>query len=192
MSTRYISTQGFDRSKRNALSLHQHLQGYPLTAKTFIRVDNNLRVYWHTLFDLCPELLKLDPPEGEDLFRGFMRFAISRNVPLDWTLHLNLYRWLQRSPYAAGLQEEHLEAVLAAAASLWCDNDTSEHVGIAIVHRDSTLVVVGWKAAGRRVGSTLEVLQPEGRSRTPGDFACLRLPQRPYSLENNFDALPDI
>ncbi|HHH9558904.1 TPA: putative natural product biosynthesis protein [Pseudomonas aeruginosa] len=187
MSVRYISTQGFDRAKRNALSLHQHLQGYPRTAKTFIRVDNNLRVYWHTLFDLCPELLRLDPPEGEELFRGFMRFATARNLPLNWTLHLNLYRWLQGSPHAQGLQEEHLEAVMAAAASLWCDDDASEHAGIALVHRDSALVVVGWKALGRRGGSTLEVLQPEARPRTPGDFVFLRLPQRPCSLERGFE-----
>mgnify|MGYP000844064339 CR=1 FL=1 len=78
MSTHYINAQGVDRSKLDALSLHRFLAGYPLTTKTFTQIDSNLRVYWHTLFDLCPGLLKLDGPDGMNMFRGFIKTACAQ------------------------------------------------------------------------------------------------------------------
>lgn len=183
MSVRYISAQGFDRSTCNALSLHQYLRGYPLTARRFIRLDNNLRVYWHTLFDLCPELLKLDPPEAETLFRAFMRHAIKRGLAADWRLHLALYRWLLTSRYAESLTEEHLETVMLAAASLWCDNDRSGNLGIAIAHHQCAGLVVGWKAAAGKGSATLDVVPPGPSRWSEAGFGCGLLARPPLSLD---------
>ena len=186
MSTHYINAQGVDRSKLDALSLHRFLAGYPLTTKTFTQIDSNLRVYWHTLFDLCPGLLKLDGPDGMNMFRGFIKTACAQNLPLNWTLHASFYRWLLSSEFASRVNEEHLEAIMMAAVSLWCSNDTSGKVGIALAHQHSSVVVVGWKARGHKTalvwrlehavvwggaGCSLElVMIPVEHRRHGGDF----------------------
>ena len=45
---------------------------YPSNSRSFVHLDARLLPYWHTLFDICPALLKLYPPEGLNLFRSFM------------------------------------------------------------------------------------------------------------------------
>jgi len=47
------------------------LPDYPSNSRCFVHLDARLLPYWHTLFDICPALLKLDPPEGLNLFRSF-------------------------------------------------------------------------------------------------------------------------
>ena len=37
---------------------------YPSNARSFVHLDAKLLPYWHALFDVCPRLLKLDPPDG--------------------------------------------------------------------------------------------------------------------------------
>ncbi|KAF1051591.1 MAG: hypothetical protein GAK43_02342 [Stenotrophomonas maltophilia] len=189
MTDRYSSTQGFDRSRRNALALHQHLRGYPFTARHFVNLDNNLRVYWHTLFDLCPELLKLDPPEGMGVFRGYLHYAVEQRLPIDWSLHLRLYRWLQRSAHAPQLRGEHLESVLSAAASLWCEHDRSHCPGIALTHRDCALRVVGWKPSKTVRQATLDFQVALSVPEQPGDFLWARLPRRGESHVPQWTAL---
>jgi uncharacterized repeat protein (TIGR04061 family) len=190
MSAHYINAQGCDRSKLDALSLHQFLAGYPRTTKTFTHADNSLRVYWHTLFDLCPQLLKLDPPEAMGMFRGFIKYAAAQNLPLNWTLHCSLYRWLLSSEFAPGLNAEHLEAIMLATVSLWCSNDQSGKVGIALAHSHSPLVVIGWKSKGHSARSALDVLEPQGFTPPSKDFGYLTLAQYPFDLLRRFKALP--
>ena len=149
MSAHYINAQGVDRSKLDALSLHRFLAGYPLTTKTFTQIDSNLRVYWHTLFDLCPGLLKLDGPDGMNMFRGFIKTACAQNLPLNWTLHASFYRWLLSSEFASKVNDEHLEAIMVAAVSLWCSNDTSGKVGIALA-----INTARWSSSVGRPGAT--------------------------------------
>lgn len=189
MSTQYINTQGVDRSKLDALSLHRFLTGYPLTTKTFTQIDSNLRVYWHTLFDLCPGLLKLDGPDGMNMFRGFIKMACAQNLPLDWTLHASFYRWLLGSEFAAKVTAEHLEAVMMAVASLWCSNDTTSKVGIVLAHQHSPVVVLGWKTKGHKVSSTLDVLEPEGLVVPKKDFGYLTLTQYRFARPSGFKPL---
>ncbi|MFZ3023469.1 putative natural product biosynthesis protein [Pseudomonas sp.] len=190
MSTHYINAQGVDRSKLDALSLHRFLAGYPLTTKTFTQIDSNLRVYWHTLFDLCPGLLKLDGPDGMNMFRGFIKTACAQNLPLNWTLHASFYSWLLSSEFASKVNEEHLEAIMVAAVSLWCSNDTSGKVGIALAHQHSSVVVVGWKTKGHKTASSLEVLEPEGFIPPKKDFGYLTLAQYQCDSPSGFKPLP--
>lgn len=60
---------------------------YPSNARSFVHLDAKLLPYWHALFDVCPRLLKLDPPEGLEIFRQFMTWAYGCQLALDWTFH---------------------------------------------------------------------------------------------------------
>ena len=85
---------------------------YPSNSRTFVHLDARLLPYWHTLFDICPALLKLDPPEGLNLFRSFMTWAYRNRPPLDWTYHLNVCRWLLGSPYRSQIDDEPIDVSL--------------------------------------------------------------------------------
>ena len=89
---------------------------FPSHARSFVHLDARLLPYWHALFDVCPGLLKLDPPDGLNLFRQFMTWAYGRQLALDWTLHLNVCRWLLGSPYGSRVDDELVDAMLVAAA----------------------------------------------------------------------------
>ncbi len=121
--------------KRSLAGDFPALEGYPPFTRYFTRLGKAMMPYWHGLYDHCPELLRLDPPEGLTIFRGFFRWAEQQGLPLDWTLYLNLYRWLQRSSFAAYLTEEQLENLMLTAAASWCANDTSSSMGILLGHR---------------------------------------------------------
>ena len=43
---------------------NQPFPDYPGNARSFVHLDAGLLPYWHTLFDVCPALLRLDPPDG--------------------------------------------------------------------------------------------------------------------------------
>ena len=87
-------------SKSRALPVHRRIANerifpdYPSNARSFIALDAKLLPYWHLLYDLCPSLLKLDPPEGLNLFRRFMVWAYRRQPAQDWTFHISVCRWL--------------------------------------------------------------------------------------------------
>lgn len=56
---------------------------YPSNARSFVHLDARLLPYWHSLFDICPALLKLDPPEGLNLFRSFMTWEAAQQKLID-------------------------------------------------------------------------------------------------------------
>ncbi|WP_166363589.1 putative natural product biosynthesis protein [Pseudomonas akapageensis] len=157
--------------------------------KAEYRAGKGLQLHRHTLFDLCPELLKLDDAQGDKLFRDFIRHFNYRGRVFDWTQHLKLYRWLEQSAYAEALEDEHLEAVMAAAVSLWCEKDRSNYRGVALVHRNSSTMMLGWKAVGSPARSGLEVLPSEFELSLSSDFAFCRVSSRGYPLPQNFKAL---
>ena len=119
------------------------LPDYPSNSRCFVHLDARLLPHWHTLFDICPALLKLDPPEGLYLFRAFMTWAYRNQPPLDWTYHLNVCRWLLSSAYCTQIDEEQIEAFMAAAAARWVLTDDSPAAGIVLSWRDCTLF--DWK-----------------------------------------------
>ena len=102
---------------------------YPGNARSFVHLDTRLLPYWHTLFDVCPGLLKLDPPDGLNIFRGFMTWAYRNHPPLNWTYYLSVCRWLLGSKYQARINEEHIEAFMSAAAARWVNSDDSQARG---------------------------------------------------------------
>ena len=136
---------------------------YPSNSRNFVHLDARLLPYWHTLFDICPALLKLDPPEGLNLFRSFMTWAYRNRPPLDWTYHLNVCRWLLGSPYRSQIDDEPIEAFMAAAAARWVNTDESQAQGVALAWQSSR--VVDWKDA-RSAGAEQQALPPP-----PWDFA---------------------
>lgn len=132
---------------------------YPCNARSFVHLDARLLPYWHTLFDVCPGLLKLDPPEGLELFRRFMTWAYRHHPALDWTYYISVCRWLLSSPYKERVTELHIEALLAAAAALWVSADMSQARGLALAWQPMGDVVVEWKAG----------MQPAAFSLVEGD-----------------------
>ena len=127
---------------------------YPSNSRSFVHLDARLLPYWHTLFDICPALLKLDPPDGLNLFRSFMTWAYRNRPARDWTYHLNVCRWLLGSPYRSQIDDEPIEAFMAAAAARWVNTDESQAQGVALQRGDHRLGQRG-AHAGQRIGQYL-------------------------------------
>ena len=123
---------------------------YPSNCRSFVHLDARLLPYWHSLFDICPALLKLDPPEGLNLFRSFMTWAYRNRPPQDWTYHLNVCRWLLCSVYRSQIDDEPIEAFMAAAAACWVNTNDSPAEGVVLAWRSS--MVFDWKDA-RLIGA---------------------------------------
>jgi len=140
---------------------------YPSNARCFVHLDARLLPYWHTLFDICPGLLKLDPPEGLNLFRSFMTWAYRNRPSLNWTYHVSVCRWLLGSVYRTQIDEEPIEAFMTAAAARWVSDDTSQARGLVLAWQGSPLHVVDSKQGS---GVPLQKLPP-----LPGDFAWCAL-----------------
>lgn len=129
---------------------------YPCNARSFVNLDSRLLPYWHTLFDICPGLLKLDPPEGLELFRRFMTWAYRHHPALDWTYYISVCRWLLDSPYKARVTEEHVEAFMVAAAALWVATDVSQARGLVVAWQSAIERVVEWKPSARSPAVTVD------------------------------------
>lgn len=127
---------------------------YPSNARCFVHMDARLLPYWHTLFDVCPGLLKLDPPDGLNLFRNFMKWAYRHHPPLDWTYHLNVCRWLLGSVYKSRINEEHIESFMTAAVARWVNTDDSQAQGIVVLCQQPPIKVFDWKVAPRFAGAS--------------------------------------
>ena len=124
---------------------------YPCNARSFVQLDARLLPYWHTLFDVCPGLLKLDPPDGLNIFRSFMTWAYRNHPSLNWTYYLSVCRWLLTSTYQAHINEEHIDAFMTAAAARWINTDDSQAMGLVLAWQSSRMRVFDWKVAPRSV-----------------------------------------
>jgi hypothetical protein len=145
--------------------------GAPFVRDLKYRSGKGFLSHKNALFDLCPELLSLDDAQGERLFRDFIRHYNYSGLVFDWTQHLVLYRWLENSPYAGALEKEHLEAVMTAAISLWCENDKGSFQGLALTHRDNPTIMQGWKGSFDKSCSILEPAPIVVCASLPSDFA---------------------
>ncbi|MCK6190538.1 putative natural product biosynthesis protein [Pseudomonas sp. EYE_354] len=143
---------------------------YPSNSRCFVHLDARLLPYWHSLFDICPALLKLDPPEGLNLFRSFMTWAYRNQPAQDWTYHLNVCRWLLDSPYREQIDDEPIEAFMAAAAACWVNTDDSPAEGVVLAWQGVTLF--DWKKPGRAA------VEPRALPPAPWDFAWCPLTAR--------------
>ncbi len=133
---------------RGQQGCHSPFPDFPGNARSFVNLDRTLLPYWHTLFDVCPGLLKLDPPDGLNIFRSFMKWAYRTHPPLNWSYYVNICRWLFTSSYQVRLQQEHLECFLAAAAAKWVTTDDSAACGIVIAWEGSPVPIFDWKSSG--------------------------------------------
>src|SRR5471032_1324769 len=124
---------------------------YPSNARCFVHLDARLLPYWHTLFDVCPGLLKLDPPDGLNIFRSFMTWAYRNHPPLNWTYYLSVCRWLLTSTYQAKIHEEYIDAFMTAAAARWINTDDSQARGLVLAWQGASMRVFDWKVAPRSV-----------------------------------------
>ena len=78
-----------DRDLYPALMSPELNAKYPTDHKAFVRIDVSLRMYWHTLFDICPELLELSGLDGMSIFRPFMAWAGEKKLAFDWSYYLS-------------------------------------------------------------------------------------------------------
>jgi uncharacterized repeat protein (TIGR04061 family) len=146
--SRLVSTASGINSRGDLLS---PFPDYPCNARSFVRLDARLLPYWHTLFDVCPGLLKLDPPDGLNIFRSFMTWAYRNHPSLNWTYHLSVCRWLLTSTYKAHIHEDHIDAFMTAAAARWINTDDSQAQGLVLAWQGSPMMVFDWKAAPRSI-----------------------------------------
>jgi len=142
---------------------------YPSNARSFAHLDAKLLPYWHALFDVCPRLLRLDPPDGLQIFRQFMTWAYGCQLALDWTFHLGVCRWLLASDYRELIEAQDIEAMMLAAAARWVASDGSPAIGIVLAWQAGDEPVFDWKSRVRqaaRLTAQAEELPP-----TRWDFA---------------------
>lgn len=120
-----------------------------LTAGTRERqmAELSLRAVWHALFDPCPQLRGLCPPDAADLFERFLDQAEEARCSMGWSLHLHLLEWVLREPrYGPQVTEGMIIEALAAAASRWAIYDKSLSGGLVLgCQRLGDRVVAGWK-----------------------------------------------
>jgi uncharacterized repeat protein (TIGR04061 family) len=128
---------------------------YPRDSRAFVRIDTSLRVYWHTLFDICPALLDLGGADGLAIFRPFMAWAAEHKLSMNWTIYLWLYRWLAQSSFAERITDDLILSLMAASAARWATGDRGMAGGIVIACSAVPELVVGWKC--RSVGASREV-----------------------------------
>ncbi|MBN2700836.1 MAG: methanobactin biosynthesis cassette protein MbnC [Methylothermaceae bacterium] len=142
---------------------------YPRQSRAFVRLDTSLRVYWHNLFDICPELLELsDTKDGLSVFHPFMAWAAEQQLSMNWTYYLWVYRWLLESPLADRITEDVTLSLISASAARWAIGDRSLNCGIVIGFAGLDDLIVGWKChridGGREVERlTLESSLPSPR-----------------------------
>ncbi|WP_156502990.1 methanobactin biosynthesis cassette protein MbnC [Tistrella mobilis] len=139
-------------------------------SRAWVRVDTSLRIYWHTLFDICPGLLRLEGEDGQlsdgmSIFRPFMAFAAERGLSFDWTYYLWVDVWLQGSGFRDRVDDDLRLTLIGAAAARWAVTDRSPAVGLVIgtrsADRGALPLVVGWKPADLESGREIETLELE-------------------------------
>ncbi len=159
---------------------------YPSNARSFISLDSRLLPYWHLIFDLCPSLLKLDPPEGLELFRRFMTWAYRHQPAQDWTFHISFCRWLLKSEYAQRVTDVHIDDLLCAAAARWASGDNSLAQGIMLSCPAFAMTTVEWKTGRMDEDGTSQWVPPArfdfawsplSRGGIRGFHRWLRIPQ---------------
>lgn len=152
-----------DSQLLHALSVPQRQGDYPRDSRAFVRIDSSLRVYWHTLFDICPPLLELSGPDGLAIFRPFMSWAHQQRLSLNWTYYLWLDVWLQHSSFAPQVTPALRYSLMGASAARWATGDRSESNGIILAAADLADLVCGWKTQtleGARDIEQIELAEP--------------------------------
>ena len=152
-----------DADLLDALSMPERQGDYPRDSRAFVRIDSSLRVYWHTLFDICPGLLTLSGPDGLAIFRPFMGWAAEQRLSLNWTYYLWVDVWLQQSQFRQQLTPALRYSLMGASAARWATGDRSESNGIIVSAADLPDLVCAWKTQsleGAREVEQIELSEP--------------------------------
>jgi uncharacterized protein len=150
-----------DRELADALTAPASQQNYADDPRAFVRIDHSLRLYWHTLFDICPELLRLSGPDGLSIFRPFMAWAAEQHLTFDWSYYLWVYAWLRQSEFRDLLDDELRTSLMAASAARWATFDRSMPGVIALGCVEMQGLVCGCKPRTYDAGRTVEYLDLE-------------------------------
>ena len=162
MSVRGLSPRT-DADLLDALSVPERQADYPRDSRAFVRIDSSLRVYWHTLFDICPGLLALSGPDGLAIFRPFMGWAAEQRLSLNWTYYLWVDVWLQQSQFRQQLTPALRYSLMGASVARWATGDRSESNGIIVSAADLPDLVCAWKTQsleGAREVEQIELSEP--------------------------------
>ena len=162
MSVRGLSPRT-DADLLDALSVPERQADYPRDLRAFVRIDSSLRVYWHTLFDICPGLLALSGPDGLAIFRPFMGWAAEQRLSLNWTYYLWVDVWLQQSQFRQQLTPALRYSLMGASVARWATGDRSESNGIIVSAADLPDLVCAWKTQsleGAREVEQIELSEP--------------------------------
>lgn len=122
-----------------------------------------LRQIWHLIYDPCPTLLALHPPDGKALLDRFLEHCEQTSHSMDWTLHLALLKFLNPSGDSPLIRE-----FLIAAATRWSFGDLSERSGVALWHPQlDKRAICAWKPQdASKLPRMVEVLLPDAPGHT--------------------------
>jgi uncharacterized repeat protein (TIGR04061 family) len=180
-----------DKDLYGALFVPSRQSDYPRDSRAFVRIDTSLRIYWHTLFDICPQLLELAPPDGRPIFLPFMAWADEQNLSFDWSYYLWVYRWLQQSDYRDRLSDELMLNMMGASAARWAVLDRSSDSGVVVGSAGGAKLVVAWKCHTVDGGREVELLELEEPLPEPDEqFGYFSLPEFEISAFPGWRAIP--
>jgi methanobactin biosynthesis cassette protein MbnC len=137
----------------------------------------SMRAWWHVIFDPCPNLLKICPPDGGDIFQRFMKWADGARPSMRWSLHLHLFSWLLADEkYSGAITDSLLIEGIAAAASRWAIFDRGPQAGLVIgCQRLKDRVVVGWKCRSATKARTINMLKVSGELKLDDFWGCFEV-----------------
>jgi uncharacterized repeat protein (TIGR04061 family) len=167
------------------------LMEYPRDSRAFSRIDASLRAYWHTLFDICPELLALSGEDGMSIFRPFMEWAEQQGLTFSWTYYLWVYVWLEQSQFRDRLNNDLLISLMGAAAARWAILDRGLDCGIVLGCDKTMNLVAGWKCHTVHVGREVELIElDESPSLPPGRFGFFTVANFELGVFPGWQAIP--
>jgi uncharacterized repeat protein (TIGR04061 family) len=165
-----------DSELLDALSAPASQQNYADDPRAFVRIDHSLRTYWHTLFDVCPGLLRLSGPDGQSVFRPFMAWAAEQRLSLNWSYYLWVYIWLRQSEFRDLLDSDLRLSLMAASAARWATFDRSKAAAVALGCIEMQGLVCASKPCALEASMTVEYMELEAPLPSPnGQFGFFTL-----------------
>lgn len=159
-----------DSELLDALSAPGSQQNYEDDPRAFVRIDHSLRIYWHTLFDVCPGLLRLSGPDGQNIFRPFMAWAAEQGLSFNWSYYLWVYIWLRQSEFRDLLDGDLRLSLMAASAARWATFDRSKAAAVALGCVEMQGLVCGFKPCALDASVTVEYLELEKTIASPNEL----------------------
>jgi uncharacterized repeat protein (TIGR04061 family) len=159
-----------DSELLDAMSSPASQQNYADDPRAFVRIDHSLRIYWHTLFDVCPGLLRLSGPDGLSVFHPFMAWAAEQRICFNWSYYLWAYIWLRQSEFRDLLDSDLRLSLMAASAARWATFDRSKAAAVALGCMEMQGLVCGFKPRAVDASMTVEYLELEKAITSPDEL----------------------